>query len=114
MLVVPLLHRHRILTQVAADNVNIIKLLPPLICGQEEVDYFVAALDDVLKDAHSGPGLMFEFGRTMAMGALRRTGKLRPDAPYERPSAAGYDANGSANGQVLVADEELPAPPLSP
>ena len=38
----------------AADNVNIIKLLPPLICGQEEVDYFVGALDDVLKDAHRG------------------------------------------------------------
>ena len=29
-IVVPLFHRHRILTQVAADNVNIIKLLPPL------------------------------------------------------------------------------------
>ena len=62
----------------AADSVNIIKLLPPLICGQEEVDYFVGALDDVLKDAHGGSGLMFEFGRTMVRGALRRTGKLRP------------------------------------
>ena len=30
------------LTQVAADNVNIIKLLPPLIAGPAEVDYFVA------------------------------------------------------------------------
>ena len=29
MMVVPLFHRHRILTQVAADNVNIIKLLAP-------------------------------------------------------------------------------------
>ena len=53
MMVVPLFHRHRILTQVAADNVNIIKLLPPLICGQEEIDYFVDALDDVLEDAHT-------------------------------------------------------------
>jgi ornithine--oxo-acid transaminase len=83
MMVVPLFHRHRILTQVAADNVNIIKLLPPLICGQEEVDYFVNALDDVLKDAHSGSGLLFEFGRTMAKGAIRRTGKTRPDAEYQ-------------------------------
>ena len=84
MMVVPLFHRHRILTQVAADNVNIIKLLPPLICGQEEIDYFVAALDDVLKDAHSGSGLMWEFGRTMAAGALRRTGRARPDLPMRR------------------------------
>ena len=59
MMVVPLFHRHRILTQVAADNVNIIKLLPPLNCGQEEIDYFVGALDDVLKDAHGGSGLLF-------------------------------------------------------
>ena len=39
-LVVPLFHRYRILTQVAADNVNIIKLLPPLIAGEAEVDLF--------------------------------------------------------------------------
>ena len=25
---------------------NVVKLLPPLICGQEEVDYFAEALDD--------------------------------------------------------------------
>src|SRR5215467_5825897 len=72
MVVVPLFHRHRIITQVAADNVNIIKLLPPLICGQEEIDYFVAALDDVLNDAHRGFGLAYEVGRTMARGALGR------------------------------------------
>jgi ornithine--oxo-acid transaminase len=70
--VVPLFHRHRIITQVAADNVNIIKLLPPLISGAAEVDYFVDALDDVMADAHHGSGLTYEFGRTMARGALRR------------------------------------------
>jgi hypothetical protein len=111
MMVVPLFHRHRVLTQVAADNVNIIKLLPPLICGQEEVDYFVGALDDVLKDAHSGAGLFLEFGRTMAKGALRRTGKSRPDAPYEQPAAAGNGygpANGApANGSVPVPGDDL-------
>jgi ornithine--oxo-acid transaminase len=95
MLVVPLFHRHRILTQVAADNVNIIKLLPPLICGQEEIDYFVNALDDVLKDAHSGSGLVFEFGRTMAKGVLRKPGKARPDRAYEVPQPS---TNGNGNG----------------
>jgi hypothetical protein len=97
MVLVPLYHRHRVLTQVAADNVNIIKLLPALICGQEEIDYFVAALDDVLKDAHDGSGLLFEFGRTMAKGVLRKSGKSRPDAPYRAP-ALGRDGNGTSNG----------------
>ncbi|MDA8309009.1 MAG: aspartate aminotransferase family protein [Actinomycetota bacterium] len=77
MVVVPLFHRHRILTQVAADNMNVVKLLPPLIAGQAEVDYFVAALDDVLRDAHRGSGLLREFGATMAKGALRR-GEPKP------------------------------------
>ncbi|HEX3793348.1 MAG TPA: aspartate aminotransferase family protein [Acidimicrobiales bacterium] len=102
MMVVPLFHRHRILTQVAADNVNIIKLLPPLICGQEEIDYFVNALDDVLGDAHSGTGLLFEFGRTMAKGALRKTGNARPDVPYQPPAQAVH-GNGNGNGSVAQA-----------
>jgi ornithine--oxo-acid transaminase len=72
LVVVPLFHRHRIITQVAADNVNIIKLLPPLIAGPAEVDHFVQALDDVLADAQRGSALTYEFGRTMARGALRR------------------------------------------
>jgi hypothetical protein len=128
MMVVPLYHRHRILTQVAADNVNIIKLLPALICGQEEIDYFVAALDDVLRDAHKGSGLLFEFGRTMAKGALRKSGKLRPDAPYDAPASpenrvlhgdAGH-GNGIHNGNgfftaaagegTATRPETLPAP----
>jgi ornithine--oxo-acid transaminase len=71
-IVLPLFHRHRILTQVAADNVNIIKLLPPLIAGEAEVDYFVDALDDVLGDAHRGSGLLVEVAKTFAVGSLRR------------------------------------------
>ena len=72
LIVVPLFHRHRILTQVAADNVNIIKLLPPLIIGDEEIDAFVSALDDVLADATRNAGLLFEVGSTIARNTLRR------------------------------------------
>ncbi len=72
LIVVPLFHRHRILTQVAADNVNIIKLLPPLIIGDEEIDAFVSALDDVLADATKSAGLLVEVGTTMARNTLRR------------------------------------------
>ncbi len=72
LVVGPLFNRHRILTQVAADNVNIVKLLPPLICGQEEIDYFVEALDDVLNDAHKNSSLVFEFGKNLAKSALHR------------------------------------------
>jgi ornithine--oxo-acid transaminase len=72
LIVVPLFHRHRILTQVAADNVNIIKLLPPLIIGDEEIDAFVAALDDVLADATRSAGLLLEVATSMVRNTLRR------------------------------------------
>ena len=72
MMVVPLFHRHKILTQVAADNMNVVKLLPPLIAGDDEVELFVDALDDVLASAERGSGLIFEFGMTMAKGTLHR------------------------------------------
>jgi acetylornithine/succinyldiaminopimelate/putrescine aminotransferase len=73
LVVVPLFHRHRILTQVAADNVNVVKLLPPLIAGEDEIALFVDALDDVMRDAHEGSGLLVEVGRTVARSALRRS-----------------------------------------
>ncbi len=71
LVVVPLFHRHRMLTQVAADNVNVVKLLPPLVAGDDEVRAFADALDDVLTSAMQG-GLLMEVGRTVARGTLRR------------------------------------------
>ena len=74
-LVVPLFQRYQILTQVAADNVNIIKLLPPLIAGETEIDLFVHALDELLSEAERGSGLLVDFGVTMAKGMMKRTPK---------------------------------------
>ncbi|HEX7354206.1 MAG TPA: aspartate aminotransferase family protein [Mycobacteriales bacterium] len=70
-IVLPLFHQHRIITQVAADDVNIIKLIPPLIMGQEEIDLFVGALDQVLAEAHTGNGLFVDAGKQLAGGAWK-------------------------------------------
>jgi len=96
-IVVPLFHRHRILTQVAADNANVIKLLPALIAGEAEVDAFVEALDDVLASAQKGAGLLFEMGRTMARGALPG-GKRRPSRKGVDPDVTTNGAGPSPNG----------------
>ena len=80
LIVVPLFRRHRILTQVAADSVNIIKLIPPLVIGDEEIDAFVSALDDVLADATRSSGLLLEVGASMARNGLRR-GRTRSTGP---------------------------------
>jgi ornithine--oxo-acid transaminase len=70
--VLPLFHRHRMLTQVAADGVNIIKLLPALTLGEPEIDQVVDAFDDVLSDALRPGGLLLEATSKMARGSLRR------------------------------------------
>jgi ornithine--oxo-acid transaminase len=72
LIVGPLFSRHGVLTQVAGDRMNVVKLLPPLICGQGEVDHFIGALDDVLEDArHSS--LLFDFAKTLAKASLHRS-----------------------------------------
>ncbi|MGV9254304.1 aspartate aminotransferase family protein [Streptomyces sp. NPDC003697] len=69
MVVVPLLRHHRILTQVSGDHLEVIKLIPPLIIGQREVDRFVDAFTAVMDDAHNG-GLMWDFGKTLVKQAV--------------------------------------------
>ncbi|MET9918242.1 aspartate aminotransferase family protein [Streptomyces sp. NPDC006435] len=70
MVVVPLLRKHRILTQVSGDHMEVIKLIPPLVIGEPEVDRFVTAFTEVMDDAHSGGGLMWDFGRTLVKQAV--------------------------------------------
>jgi ornithine--oxo-acid transaminase len=72
LVVVPLHNRHRILTQVAGDHMAVIKLLPPLIIGDEEVETFLTAFDDVMADAMRPNGLAVDFGRTLVKQALSR------------------------------------------
>jgi ornithine--oxo-acid transaminase len=108
-IVVPLFHRHRILTQVAADNANIIKLLPPLIAGETEVDAFVEALDDVLASAHKGPGHFLEFGRTMAKGTMPG-GRRRRKPAARAPVGPGTNGSGpTTNGHHARSSTESAA-----
>jgi ornithine--oxo-acid transaminase len=72
MIVVFLFQRHRILTQVAADHDEVIKLLPTLTIGDTEIKLFCDAFADVMDDASRGSGLMWDFGRTLIKQAIKR------------------------------------------
>ena len=56
MVVTQMLSKHRILTQVAGHAMDVVKILPPLIIGEREIDLFVCALDDVLTECRKFPG----------------------------------------------------------
>src|SRR5437879_776957 len=51
LVVVPLFTKHRILSQVAGHDLPVLKGLPPLVLSEQDLDDFVAALDDVIKKA---------------------------------------------------------------
>jgi ornithine--oxo-acid transaminase len=71
MVVVALFQRHRILTQVSGDHMEVIKLIPPLMIGEGEVKLFTEAFSEVMEDASRGTGLIWEFGRTLVKQAVR-------------------------------------------
>jgi ornithine--oxo-acid transaminase len=51
LVVVPLFTRHRILSQVAGNDMAVLKILPPLVVTEKDLDDFVEALDDVIRKA---------------------------------------------------------------
>jgi hypothetical protein len=75
-----MLSKHRILTQVAGHAMDVVKILPPLIIGEREVDMFVNALDDVLTECRRFPGPMWELGNNFVRHALgsKRSMEARP------------------------------------
>jgi len=68
--VMSLMRDHHILTQVGGPDVNIIKLLPPLIIGDEEVDAVIAAFDAVLTEAASVRGSVWRQSGRLIKQAL--------------------------------------------
>jgi acetylornithine/succinyldiaminopimelate/putrescine aminotransferase len=60
MIVIPLLHKHRILTQVAGYHTEVIKFLPPLTIERADIDWFLTALKSVLDDTQRFPGAAWE------------------------------------------------------
>ena len=71
MVIVPLFRDHGILTQVAGDHQNVLKILPPLITTEAQADEFVDAIDDVLNELERSVGLLLGVGRSLALPALR-------------------------------------------
>ncbi len=81
MLTVPLMDKHRILTQVAGHNVDVIKILPPLVIGEREVAHFCEAFESVVADCHRFPGGAWEVGMGLAKRALKRGAKVESELP---------------------------------
>jgi acetylornithine/succinyldiaminopimelate/putrescine aminotransferase len=71
MIIIPLLQKHRILTQVAGYHTEVIKFLPPMTVTKEDMDWFLTAMEDVLADTLRVPGAAWETVAGLAKRAIK-------------------------------------------
>ena len=60
MIIIPLLKKHHILTQVAGYHTEVIKFLPPLVATKQDMDWFLQAMQEVLADTQKFPGAAWD------------------------------------------------------
>jgi ornithine--oxo-acid transaminase len=72
LVLVPLFTKHRILTQVAGHNMAVIRILPPLVLTDADVEEFADALRTTIKDAQRMPKSLTKFALTAASAGVRR------------------------------------------
>ena len=70
MIVMPLLQKYRIITQVSGNHGDVIRILPPFVITDEDIQYFVSALDAVLTDCQNPLGPMWGLGANLVKAYL--------------------------------------------
>lgn len=69
-ILVPLMMDHKILAQVAAHHMDVIKLIPSLVLTRADCDRFLQSFEAVLVAAHKFPGPLWEVGSRIAKNAV--------------------------------------------
>ena len=71
MIIIPLIEKHRILTQVAGYHTEVIKFLPPMTITKEDLDWFLSAMEHVLEDTQRFPGAAWDTVSGLAKRVIR-------------------------------------------
>jgi ornithine--oxo-acid transaminase len=71
MLVMRMFRNEKILTQICGNNFMVLKVAPPLVVSEEQMDRFVDAIDRVLDEVHSSGAFWTE-----ALGLARRAANV--------------------------------------
>jgi ornithine--oxo-acid transaminase len=80
---IPLLQDHGVLTQVAGHNLDVIKLIPPLIIDKTDVDYFISSFKAVMESLHKFPGPCWEVISRIGKSAFPNAPDINQTTPYE-------------------------------
>jgi ornithine--oxo-acid transaminase len=71
VLVMRLFRDHGILTQICGNNLQVLKVAPPLVVSEAQLDYFVTAIRAVVELAHTSTSFWSE-----ALGLARRAARI--------------------------------------
>jgi ornithine--oxo-acid transaminase len=69
LVLMPLFERHRILAQVAGHGMPVIKLLPPLVVGDDDLAWIENAFDTVIRESEN-LGAVWQRGKNLARHAV--------------------------------------------
>src|SRR6185437_16745619 len=72
LVVVPLFRKHHILSQVAGHDMAVVRILPPLVMTDADIEEFGAALHATIKGAQRMPTALTKFAVTAASAGLSR------------------------------------------
>jgi ornithine--oxo-acid transaminase len=75
LILIPLFRDHRLLAQVAGHNMAVIKLLPPLTIGEDDVAWIEDAFAEVIGEAESLGGI-WDLGKALAGQALKARARV--------------------------------------
>jgi ornithine--oxo-acid transaminase len=79
-IVIPLLDDHHILTQVAGHEMDVVKLIPPLVIDEEDVRWFLSAFEQVMQKLHQFPGPVWELMKKLGKHAVTSRGEIAREA----------------------------------
>lgn len=99
----PLMQDHRVLTQVAGHNIDVIKLLPTLVMSDEDIRWFLSAFEDVMQNMDKFPG--------PAWDVLSRLGKIAISGHGRRNTApaAGTAAATQSGTETIPVSKNTPS-----
>jgi ornithine--oxo-acid transaminase len=80
LVVLPLFSKHKIITQVAGHETPTLKILPPLVLSEQDVEWFVTALEQTLDQAQKLPRAMASFALKAAKANWPRRGRVAKTA----------------------------------
>ncbi len=71
LIIIPLFRDFRILTQVAGPNCHVVKLIPPIVISDQDIEDTASAFEKVVEMAHHSSAI-WDLGKTLAKHSLRK------------------------------------------